>query len=104
MIWSDACKAGYQDFLQDRFALYEINEKDYDWGLGCVPPAIMGRSAFLCGEPYTHNKCGEPVYVLGIRIKGHYYGGALISIREFKSLSKQAIDAAISLGSSTPTS
>lgn len=50
----------------------EITEKDYYYALEVLPPAFVGRNAFLMSEPYTH-ECGIPVYAGFVEIKGRYY-------------------------------
>ena len=61
--WSDACSATVKDWREGKpRKAYEITEEAYWWGLECVPPRMMKQGAYLCGEPYTDNEQGEPLY------------------------------------------
>ena len=61
----------------------EIDEKNYDWYLECVPPIAMNSSSFLNGEPYTHTDKGKPVY-LACRCQNKKYYAQLMTVEEYK--------------------
>lgn len=46
-------------------AIVECTEDVYDHFLGCVPPAAMNHSGFLCGEAAASLKDGRAVYTAG---------------------------------------
>ena len=48
----------------------DTTENMYINQLEAVPPRIQIRGAFLCGEPYTHNREGKAVYVAFRSIQG----------------------------------
>jgi hypothetical protein len=66
------------------------SEDDYEYFLGVVPPVAlssgysMHRGAFLCGEPYTHTRSNEPVYLAMRRAPGGGCFGRLMTQREFE--------------------
>lgn len=51
--------------------------------LEAVPPAAMGRGAFLVGEPYTHNSRGEAVHACFANTYGDFFA-RYMTIREFR--------------------
>lgn len=57
--------------------------KQYYWdALEAVPPAYHKNMVFACGEPYTHNNDGEPVYLFFKADNGKYWT-QLMSKKEF---------------------
>ena len=97
--WCECCKRGAADFYAaGKLKLYEITEEAYWWGLECVPPAMMYSSAYLCGEPYTDNAEGQPVYSFAVQMKDKFYGGPLLTVAEAKNLTKQELLEAIERG------
>jgi hypothetical protein len=98
--WSDACTQAAKDYREGRFQLYPITSEAYWWGLECVPPALMTRGAYLCGEPYTHtiDAAGRErgVYAYAVELsEGKYYGGALLTVRRARAMTGAEIWAAI---------
>jgi len=61
----------------------EFTDDEYTWFLECVPPVSSRRDAYLSGEPYTHNREGEPVYLAMHQDEGKNLG-RLMTLREFK--------------------
>ena len=53
--------------------------------LGALPPAAMTSTAFLVGEPKTHNKDGFPIYAC-FRNVGGKYEAKYMTLKEFKEL------------------
>lgn len=50
----------------------EVTLSDFEYARDVLPPAFMGRNAFLMGEPYTH-ECGIPVYAGFVEVSGRYF-------------------------------
>lgn len=97
--WPQACKLGAKDLGHGRpLTLYEITEEAYWWGLECVPPAWMYSTAYLCGEPYTHNNNGDPLFSFGVRLNDKYYSGPILTEAEAKALTREQVEAAIERG------
>lgn len=96
--WSDACERTVQDWRAGRERrAYEITEEAYWWGLGCVPPALMKSSAYLCGEPYTDNAEGQPLYSAAVQTGGRFYALGLMTVNELRAFTPAALGAAIAL-------
>lgn len=98
--WSEACERTVQDWREgrDRRA-YEITEEAFWWGLECVPPAMMKSSAYLCGEPYTDNAAGEPLYSAAVETTGKkFYALGLMTVEELRAFTAVDLQAAIARG------
>lgn len=62
----------------------ETTEEMYDDQLGAVPPAIMIRNAFACGEPWNHDPDGYPVYACFVNWGGRYFA-AYMTPKQFRA-------------------
>ncbi len=60
----------------------EVTEDTYYEMLGAVPPVHQGRNSFVCGEAYTHNEKGTPVYYCFYINNGEYFG-MLATVKTF---------------------
>ncbi|WP_166822600.1 hypothetical protein [Thalassoroseus pseudoceratinae] len=97
--WSTACDRTVQNWQEGRERrAYEITEEAYCWGLECVPPALMKLSAYLCGEPYTDNENGEPLFSAAVETDGKYYAVGLMTVTELQAFTKADLMAAIAKG------
>lgn len=69
-----------------------ITEERWDYALGVVPPAFMGNSGFLLGEPFDHHRCSvtgqiRARYAALIRVNGRYFEHDLpLTLAEFKAV------------------
>ena len=60
----------------------ETTEEQHQNYLGAVPPKRYGASAYLSGEPYTHNDEGRGVY-LACKKQGDRYFAKMMTVAEF---------------------
>ncbi|BDI20968.1 hypothetical protein ANSO36C_67700 (plasmid) [Nostoc cf. commune SO-36] len=71
-----------EDFYKNDCQWREITEETYDWFLECVPPLRQNGSYFLNGEPYTHLRNGEGVY-LGCKEESGRYYCRLMTVKQY---------------------
>ena len=57
--WDDSPKT-FEEFVS---VGDEIDTSMYDYFLGIMPPRTMENHGFLMGEPATHNRAGETLYM-----------------------------------------
>ena len=61
----------------------ELFTEDTYWEmLGAVPPAYQSHGRFACGEPYTHNSKGEPLYYCFVQTGKNMFFGFLGTVKE----------------------
>lgn len=101
--WSTVCHWGMMShYAGGPFALWEITEESYWWGLECVPPTAWNPNdqAFLNGEPSIH-RAGRGFYTFACSpFKDQYFAGPLITTKRFKTVTRSEILTAIGLGRS----
>lgn len=67
----------------------EVSEDRYVEMLEVLWPACWEGIGFLVGEPWSHNREGQPVFAAFAKIDGaHYEAHGALSIREFRALSR----------------
>lgn len=94
--WPDACEMTVKDWQEGKpRRAYEITEEAYYWGLECVPPASMRSTAFLCGEPYTHDNEGKPLFSAAVKTRGKYYAIGLMTVQQLRDFTATELNAAI---------
>jgi hypothetical protein len=97
--WCDSCELTVQDWRSRRERrAYEITEEAYWWGLECVPPALMKSSAYLCGEAYTDNEEGRPLYSAAVQQGGKFYALGLMTVEELRAFTANDLQKAIARG------
>lgn len=71
--------------LQTEFIIKkeEVTAEKYYEMLECLPPAEMCANAFLVGEPYDHDKQGDPRYDLYFMKDDKFYYGGLCDSEDF---------------------
>lgn len=67
--WKEALNYIYSDFNN----IVEMSEDAYNHFLCCVPPKIIVRDGYVCGEPYSHTSTGQGIYLTAIHRVGKYY-------------------------------
>jgi hypothetical protein len=77
-------KEGLKTAKDDMSKAVEMCEEAYWHFLECVPPKVLEPGAYVCGEPYTHNSKGEPVYLCGIQ-GGKRYFAQYGTVKQFKN-------------------
>ncbi len=51
----------------------EVDEDLADYFLGVLPPAFYNHAMIQIGEPFAHNKNGNPIYQTIQQIDNHWY-------------------------------
>lgn len=78
----DARDVAIWNYYQNKKEWVEVS-KEYYWDcLETVPPAYHRNMVFACGEPYTYNNSGDPVYFFFKADNGKYWV-QLMSKKEF---------------------
>ena len=74
------------DAINASLSIEEVTEDRYYEMLCVLPPERMRNGAFLVGEPFNHNGCGEPRFDYFFAKDGRYYYGGLKTTREFDAM------------------
>jgi hypothetical protein len=77
----------------------EIDEENFDYMLGTLPPAAMTGLGFLAGEPFDHDRNGRPRFSAYAKIGDRFFAADhVITVAEFKMLTPADIASAVATG------
>lgn len=89
----------YRERTAETLKFKECTEKEYNYGLECLPPALWLDHGFLVGEPSSHTGEGLPTFQPFIRNGGMYYrGDGPVTRKTFRTLTHIDIASAIRRG------